>query len=117
MSTPNLFPIVCGPFLLLVILIAAIFGMRSRLKFGRRLRNVSQNREKLDNWLVTHQRKQRVLLIVSAMSILSTLALCLLMLSGILFPSKPILIVIGTLILVSIIAGTLVLIDLERLAK
>ncbi len=117
MSNQNLFLPICGTFLILLILLAAIFGMRSRLRFANQLRKVYKDKEKTENWLTTHKKKQRLLLLLALISVVGMLMLGFLIASGLLLPSKILLIAFVILISLSIISGTLMLIDLENLRK
>ena len=117
MSDQNLFLPICGTLLFLLILTAAIFGMTARLRFTKRLLSAYRDREKIDAWLKTHGNKQRLLLLISLVSILGILFLGVLILNGIVFMSKILLILFIVLLLLGIISGALILIDLENLAK
>lgn len=118
MSDQNLFLPLCGIPLLIFISIVAILGMRARFKFANRLRDAYQDKEKMDNWLKTHnQNKQRVFLLIALVSILGTLALGLLIASGILSMSIIVLIVFIALIVLCIISGIILLMDLDKLSK
>lgn len=117
MSDQNLFLPICGPLLFLLVLLTAIFGMRARFRFAKRLRNAYNDKEKIDSWLKTHKNKQRLLLLTSLISTLGILVLGALTLSGILIVSKILLLVFAILFLLGIISGILILIDYEKLAK
>jgi uncharacterized membrane protein YbaN (DUF454 family) len=117
MSDQNLFLPICGTFLFLLVLITAIFGMRARLKFAKRLLNVYNDKKTLDNWLKTHKTKHRLLLLISLSSSLGTLILGAFILSGALLMTKLSLTILVVLLLSGIISGTLMLIDYQRLAK
>lgn len=117
MTDQNLFLPICGTFLFLLVLITAIFGMRARLKFAKRLFNVYKDRTKLDNWLKISKPRHRLLLLISLASSLGIIGLGVLVLSGTLFMSKFLLTIFVILFLSGIIAGTLMLIDYQRLVK
>jgi CBS domain containing-hemolysin-like protein len=117
MSDQNLFLPICGPVILLSMAFIAIWGMRARLRFSSRLRNAYRDSEKIENWLKTHRRNQTLRLWIALISILGILVLGLSVLSGVLFPSKLLIFVVGILIVLLIISGTLILIDLNKLAK
>jgi len=117
MSEQNLFLPICGTFLLLLVLTAAIFGMRARLKFAKRLHNAYKDQERIGVWLKTHKTKQRLLLLICLGSSLGILVLGILTLSGLLLISKTVLTIFAILLLMGIISGTLLLIDYERLVK
>jgi hypothetical protein len=117
MADQNLFFPICVPLLLVLILVVAVLGMRARLRFASRLRHVHRDKVIFNNWLKVHQTRQRFLLAISLISVIGVFALGTLILSGILFLSKIILIVLLFLIILGFIAGTLILIDLKKLAK
>ena len=117
MTDQNLFLPVCGTFLFLLVLITAIFGMRARLKFAKRLLNVPKDKTKFDNWLKINKAKHRLLLLISLTSSLGIIVLGVLVLNGTLFLSKLLLTIFMILFLSGITAGTRMLIDYERLVK
>jgi hypothetical protein len=104
MTDQNLFLPICGTFLFLLVLITAVFGMRARLKFANRLRNVYKDKAKIDNWLKTHKTKHRLLLLISLASSLGVLILGALILSGAFLMTKFLLTVLVILFLSGIIS-------------
>lgn len=117
MADQNLFLPICGPLLFALILVVAIFGMRARLEFARRLRMAYKDKSKINPWIQAHRTKHRVLSLLCLLSILGIFFLGGLILSGVLQVSTLILIVFGSFILLGIVCGTLLLLDLEKLAK
>lgn len=117
MNDQNLFLPICGTFLFLLVLITAIFGMRARLRFAKRLLNAYNDQEKLDKWRKTHKTKHRLLLLIALTSSLGTLILGVLILSGTVLITKLILTTLLILFLLGIVSGTLMLIDYQRLVK
>ena len=116
MSDQNLFLPVCGPLIFLFILVVAIMGMRSRLRFAKRLFNAYKDENRMENWR-KNSNKHKLFLLMALFSILGILSLSLLIFTGILSMSNILLIVFVALILLCLISGIIMLIDLEKLAK
>jgi hypothetical protein len=87
------------------------------MKFARRLLDANKDRTKFDNWLNTYKRKHRLLIIVSLLSVLGVMVLGVLLLSGALHMSRFVLTLFIILFLSGVLAGTIMLVDDERLVK
>ena len=116
MSDQNLFLPVCGPLILLFILIVAITGMKSRLRFAKRLFNAYKDENKMENWRKNSNR-HRLFLLIALFSILGILSLGLLIFTGLLPMSNMLLIGFVVLVLLCLISGVVMLIELEKLVK
>ena len=116
MSNQNLFLPVCGPLIFLFILVVAIIGMKSRLRFAKRLLSAYKDENRIENWR-KNKNKHKLLLLMALVSILGILFLSLLILTGILSMSNIVLMIYVVLILSCLISGILILADLEKLAK
>lgn len=116
MSDQNLFLPVCGPLIFLFILVVAIIGMRSRLRFAKRLFSAYKDENRMENWR-KNSNKHKLFLLMALFSILGILSLSLLIFTGILLMSNILLIVFVALTLLCLISGIIMLIDLEKLAK
>lgn len=117
MSDQNLFLPICGSLIFLFIILAAIFGMGARLRFAKRLRNAYKDKENIIAWQKAHKSRQRLLLLVSLISVSGLIILGGLILIGILVVSMNSLVIFATLIIVGLISGILLLRDLEKLVK
>jgi hypothetical protein len=116
MSNQNFFLPVCGSLIFLFVLIVAIIGMRSRLRFAKRLFSAYKNKSAIKNW-GKYKNKHQLLLLVALVSILGILFLSLLILTDILNLSNILLLGYVVLILSCMTSGILLLIDLEKLIK
>lgn len=118
MTNQNLFLPICVPLLTLFILITVIAGMRSRLRFAKRLFNGYSDNKKMENWNKTkNQVKQRIFMLVILISILGILLLSLLITTGAIAISMFSMIIYATLIVSCLLSGVILLIDLEKFAK
>ncbi len=118
MTNQNLFLPVCGSLIVLFVIVVAMIGMRSRLRFGNRLLNAYKDKKRVEDWRETQgKNKQKLLLLSALVSIIGILALFLLVLANILQMSNLLLLIFVALIFLCIISGILILIDLEKLAK
>jgi high-affinity Fe2+/Pb2+ permease len=84
MSDQFLTLIVCLPLAVIIIAIAAILGMRSRMKFAKRLFNTYKARRTDQNFEMPNQGFIRALYIFALLSITSILILGILTITGIL---------------------------------
>jgi uncharacterized membrane protein YecN with MAPEG domain len=115
MATQNLFLPVCGTCLILMTLIAAILGMKSRIKFANQLFRAYKNNENIEGGRAEYLKKQRILLIIAVFSILGILLLPILILIGILSISKTLLVILITLIVICVACGVLLTINSKKL--
>jgi uncharacterized membrane protein SpoIIM required for sporulation len=102
---------------MLFVFVVAIFGMRSRLRFADRLSNAYKDKKKLEYWASHNQKKRRLLLLIALVSILGIVVLWLLTITGVIIPSIVTLMIFGTLVVIVIMTGFLLLKDVEKLVK
>jgi uncharacterized membrane protein YbaN (DUF454 family) len=116
MANQNLFLPVCVPLIFLFVLAVAIMGMRSRLRFAKRLFSVHKDENRFENWR-KNKNKHRLLALMVLVSIIGILLLSLLILVGALSMSNILLTIFVVLILSCLISGILILVELEKITK
>ena len=118
MSGANLFLPICGPLFGLFIVVIAVLGTRARLAFAHRISEAMKNdrtaaRMRSD----VYRRKQRLLLGTALGSLLGSMILMLLLWTHTAALSTPVLVGLGTFVILTITSGSLLLIDIENLTK
>lgn len=116
MHSSNLFVPICVPLILLLVFIVAVAGMKSRLKFAKRLFGIYKDEKRIEQWR-KGKNKHRLLSLTALASILGIIFLTLLILFGALSMSNVTLIIFVVLILLCFISGFIILADLEKLTK
>jgi hypothetical protein len=109
---------VCVPAVLLIAVAAAIVGMRSRLRFARRLSMARKDSPEL-RAAVTGRNAPRIRAL-AALGLLSTVgaaALLVLLISGLVSSATSAWIVFAAFLAVGILAGTMLLVIVERAIK
>lgn len=115
MADQNLSFFVCVPLFLLFIMVIAVIGMRSRMRYAKDLLTGYKKMQSVGKQQNIHnQTKRRAYLVVALFSLLSILLLSFLIFVQILPASIPILIVCFMLIFFTLLSGIMLLRDIEK---
>jgi hypothetical protein len=117
MADQFLFSLICVTLLLVITLAAAIVGTRTRLRLAKRLLAAYKDEKKINVWVKTYGRRQRLFALVSLILTAGIFVAGALILSGIVIQTKLLIVILVTLLVLLIISGSLMLIDTEKLAK
>jgi hypothetical protein len=99
-------------------LVVAILGMRFRLRFANRLLLASRDERKLENWRKAHPAKaERAIFLVAGISGAGILVLGSLLLTGVVPASWLLVFVWVSLFVTDFVAGVVILIWLNDLAR
>jgi hypothetical protein len=115
MTSQNLFVPVCGTFLLIMILIAAILGMQSRIHYANQLFQAYKKNQAPEDRPAKHFKRQKVLLMIALFCVLGILFLPIMIFMGILTPSSIVLAILIILIVTCIVCGVLLEINSRKL--